>query len=318
VAVATGSIGFSDLLAGTQRVQPWRWTGSALGARASIVIHHHDRGEARRLVGACLSEVQRLEKVFSLYRTDSALSALNRDGELDAPPFELVELLSTANALSARTDGAFDVSVQPLWSLYREYFSHPGRSDGGPPDRAIEVARRAVDREAVSIAASRIRLRRPSMALTLNGIAQGFITDRVSALLQRAGLDSVLLDLGEVRTLGLRPGDRPWRVDLPGQEGEQGRVDLLLEESAAVATSAPDAYVFEPSGRHHHLFDPGSGRSLSHHAAVTVIAPTATQADALSTAFAVMDRAAIARVTASLGSVRVRLLQADGSVSWIG
>jgi thiamine biosynthesis lipoprotein len=295
----------------------WRWVGAALGARASITLHHPDRGEARRIVRACLAEIRRLEGVFSLYRADSALSRLNRDGSLDVPPPEMVQMLSSAKALRERTGGAFDVSVQPLWSLYRNHFSRQERTAGGPSDRELDAARRAVDLDAVTVDTARIGLGRRGMALTFNGIAQGFITDRVADLLRRAGLDSVLLDLGEIRALGLPSRGRAWQVELPASR-DRGEPPLRLGKSAAVATSAPAAFVFDASGRHHHLFDPATGRSAGRHAAVTVVAPTATRADALSTAFALMDRAEIQNVVNSYGDVRVRLLGVDGSLHWIG
>ncbi len=92
------------------------WTGSALGGPASIAIHYPDRAEADRLIGRCVAEIGRLEGIFSLYRPDSALSRLNRDGHLAAPPSDLVVLLSESIRFSRLTGGAFDVTVQPLWN----------------------------------------------------------------------------------------------------------------------------------------------------------------------------------------------------------
>ena len=293
----------------------WRWVGSALGARASITVHHRDRGESRRIVGACLAEIRRLESVFSLHRPDSALSRLNRDGVLDAPPPELVTLLSESLAIGDRTRGAFDVTVQPLWRLYREHFAAAGHGADGPPEAALAKARQAVDRGALEVGPSRIRLLRPGMALTFNGIAQGYITDRVAALLRDAGLSSVLLDLGEIRALGARDGGAPWRVGLPGQAQD---MPLEIAGSQAVATSAPAAFRFDAGGEHHHLFDPATGRSASHHASVTVRAPTATRADALSTAFCLLPEEAIRSVVAREEDTRVRLLGVDGRTRWIG
>src|SRR5689334_16553875 len=70
------------------------WQGQAMGAMATMQIHHHDRAAAERLIGRSLAEVRRLEQVFSLYRDDSALYTLNRQGFLVAPPAAFVELLS--------------------------------------------------------------------------------------------------------------------------------------------------------------------------------------------------------------------------------
>src|SRR6476646_4791290 len=93
------------------------WRGVALGADAMLQLNHPDPDKANRMIEACIAEVSRLERIFSLYCEDSALCRLNREGRLDDPPVELVELLGRSNEFSRLTDGAFDVTVQPLWKL---------------------------------------------------------------------------------------------------------------------------------------------------------------------------------------------------------
>jgi FAD:protein FMN transferase len=89
------------------------WTGQALGARASIRIDHPD---AEAVVSRVLAEINRLEGILSLYRTDSALARLNRQGFLTEPPFELLECLSIAGAVNHASGGRFDPTVQP-WEV---------------------------------------------------------------------------------------------------------------------------------------------------------------------------------------------------------
>ena len=266
--------------AGAGAPPPTRWQGTSLGARARLVIHHPEPAAGRRLVALALAEIARLERVFSLYRADSALSQLNSRGRLEAPPLELVALLDRARTWSGWSDGAFDVTVQPLWALYRDHFADPGADPAGPPPAAVEAARRLVDHRAVEFGAHRVAFARPGMALTLNGIAQGYITDRVADLLRAEGLERVLIDLGEIRALGDAPGGRPWRVGLAG------RGEALEVVDRAVATSAAGGTLFDAAGRHHHLLDPATGRPAAARRTVTVVAERATDADALSTALA--------------------------------
>ena len=101
---------------------------AGLGARepiSTILLAHPDRTAAGQAIAACREEITRLERIFSLYRADSALSQLNRHGRLDDPPLELVELLAFSARVSAATGGAFDVTVQPLWDLYASHFADP-------------------------------------------------------------------------------------------------------------------------------------------------------------------------------------------------
>ena len=117
------------------------WRGVALGADACLQLHHPDPAESNRLIRLCLEEVGRLERLFSLYRPDSALVRLNRTGELADPPMDMVRLLSEAARFSRLTDGAFDVTVQPLWRLYADHFARSGADPAGPPPAATEAVR---------------------------------------------------------------------------------------------------------------------------------------------------------------------------------
>jgi thiamine biosynthesis lipoprotein len=306
IAVAAAAAG-ATLLPGPAGAAPPRvtWQGSALGAEASLTLVGADPERARRLILQALAEVERLEAVFSLQRAESALSRLNRDGRLDDPPLELRLVLTEARRIAALSAGAFDVTVQPLWRLYADHFARPGAPADGPPASEVARALGLVDWRAVELDRAAIRLRRPGMALTLNGIAQGCITDRVAALLLDAGMERALVALGEIRALGEPEPGRPWRIGLvdDGPPLETG--------TTALATSAPAATVFEPSGRFHHLLDPRSGRPALGPRRVTVLAESAMLADALSTALAVTPAPA-GHVLAAGGARRAIVERADG------
>jgi len=276
-----------------------RWDGTALGARASLVMGGVDAARGRRLLGHVLGEIDRLERIFSLHRADSALSLLNRRGRLAAPPHELVDVLAEAGRIHRLSGSAFDVTVQPLWRLHARHFARPDAPAAGPSAAAIAEARERTGFEQVEIAPDEIRFARPDMAITLNGIAQGTVTDRIADLLRGEGLDHVLVDLGEMAALGPHPAGRPWSIGTGGE----GRLDL---QNAAVATTDPRGTTFDAAGRHHHLLDPRTGRSSGHARRVTVVAPRASLADALSTALAVMPPEEAGRVRRRLdGPVRI-------------
>jgi thiamine biosynthesis lipoprotein len=266
-AMAAGSAGAGPVT---------RWSGVALGARTSITLALPD---AERVVRLARDEIERLEGVFSLYRAGSALSRLNRDQALDAPPFELVECLGIAGLVHEATGGAFDPTVQPLWSTYAEALSE-GRL---PSDGEIAAARERVGWAAVSVAPDRVAFSRRGMAMTLNGIAQGYIADRVTRLLEAEGLEDILVDTGELRALGGMPGGGDWITRLP-----DGRSTGLRDR--ALATSAPLGTVLDPAGRVGHILDPRSGRPAAVSGrSITITAPTAALADALSTALCLLE-----------------------------
>ena len=272
-------------LPGTARAAPPLvvWRGQALGAMASIRLAHPDRMAAERLIGDCVAEIARLEAIFSLYRADSAVCRLNTEGALDAPPLELVELLSHCAAFSERTGGVFDVTVQPLFRRYAEHFAAPDADPAGPP---IEDALVLVGWRGVEIGPERVAFARRGMAITLNGVAQGYITDRVAELLRAGGMTDVLVDLGELRALGRHPEGRPWRAGLPGRAETFDLVDGV--GAAALAVSSGAGSPFEPTGRFNHLLDPATGRCATPERLVAVLARDATTADAVTTALAVV------------------------------
>ncbi len=271
----------ATLLAGTTATaapRAIRWRGVVLGAEAEIIIHHPDPVLARRLIAASLDEVARLERVFSLYRADSELVALNDAGRLARPSHDMLRLLSLSRRIANLSGGAFDVSVQPLWRLYADHFSQPGADPAGPGAAAIAAAARRVDYRAISFDTTAVRFEKPGMALTFNGIAQGYITDRVAGLLRGGGLGHVLTNMGEIYAAGGADDGRPWRIESPASGGV---VDVT---DGAVATSQGAGTVFDRAGRHHHLLDPHSGHCAAYYDAVTVVSGDAATADALSTA----------------------------------
>jgi thiamine biosynthesis lipoprotein len=287
------------------------WQGQVMGAMATMQVHHHDRAVAERLIERSLAEVRRLEAVFSLYREDSALVTLNRRGILVAPPADLVSVLTESRRCWELTDGAFDPTVQALWTVYRDHFSRPDADPHGPPPSALRDALGKVGFGQVAFDANRRALPRRGMGLTLNGIAQGYVTDRVVDILRAGGIGSSLVDMGEPRALGSRPSGVPWRVGIADPDRPEAVGDTLEAVDRAVATSGGYGFRFDPGGRFNHLLDPRTGVPGHLYRSLTVIMPTAAAADALSTAFSLLPEDGIATTLSKVGG-EVRLVTADG------
>ncbi|MFO1059733.1 MAG: FAD:protein FMN transferase [Dongiaceae bacterium] len=288
------------------------WRGVALGADAQLQIHHPDPAEGRRLIGLALAEVARLEAVLSLYRPDSALVALNRSGRLDGPPLDLLRILAESAAFHRLSGGAFDVTVQPLWDLYAAHFADPAADPAGPPAAALAAALARVGQDGLRVGDDVIDFARPGMAVTLNGIGQGYVTDRVTELLRREGVAHALVDMGETRAIGDRPGGGPWAIGLEDPRRPGAIAETVGLADRAVATSGGYGTPLDLAGRFNHIFDPATGATSSRYLAVSVVAPTATEADALSTAFCLMPPAAIDAVARTRG-LAAHVATLDGS-----
>ncbi|MFD1330166.1 FAD:protein FMN transferase [Mycoplana ramosa] len=293
-------------------VEPVVWRGQALGAPATLIINHFDRSAAERLIGRVVGEVDRLESIFSLYRQASALNELNRVGGLAAPPPELVEVLGACRTAFEATGGAFDPTIQPLWALYAGHFSSLAADPAGPSRQDRNEAQARVGFEAVRFNRDRIAFARPGMALTLNGIAQGYVTDRVVDLLRAGGITSSLVSMGETRAIGAAADGRAWRIGLADTEAGASPDTVFGVIDRAVATSSVAGFHFDRAGRFGHILDPRRGAVPPRYRRVTVIAPDATTADALSTAAGLVGQAEIEAIVSRNSSLTVDLVLDDG------
>lgn len=312
VSAAAAGCAFASTLGAAGSPEPVTWRGWALGAEASLTIHHPDRAVAERLVRRVVAEVERLEQIFSLYRPDSTLSQLNRAGALAAPPSDLVAVLEASGRVWKASNGAFDPTVQPLWKLLAEHFSQEKPDPAGPSPDQLRQAVALVGFDKLAFDRDHVVFTRRGMGLTLNGIAQGYITDRAVDILRHGGIEKSMVDMGEISALGTRPDKRPWRVGIANLAAGEEEMAMLELEDQAVATSAADGFLFEPEGRFNHLIDPRTGLGAARYSSVTVIAPEATTADAFATAFSLMTREAVAKVLTSETELQAQLVDPNG------
>ena len=257
-----------------------RWQRRELigfGTTLSLQAGHADERTLTIALDAAVAALQRIEGEMSLFREDSALSRLNRDGRLDTPPAELRELLGIALAVARASGGAFDPTVQPLWLA----FSTAQREGRLPTAAEVDTARTRVDWRALALGPGGVRLARPGMGVTLNGIAQGYAADRVRAVLVGHGIRHALVDAGEFAMAGRNPGGERWTLGIADPLAEGRLLARLFADGRCVATSGDDQTVFSADHRHHHIFDPHTGWSPADMAGVTVSAPSGALADAL-------------------------------------
>ncbi|CCG41045.1 FAD:protein FMN transferase [Magnetospirillum molischianum] len=263
-----------------------RWEGTTLGAPSTIQLYHTDETKARAAIAAGLDELARLESIFSVYRADSAITALNRDGRLDNAPVELIEMLTHARDLAKISDGVYDPTVQPVWQLYFSHFTSNNPDPAGPAAADMAKALALVDWRGIEIDPINrtIVLARPGMAVTLNSGAQGYITDRVAAVLRSHGFVNMLVDMGEPRALSTKPDGSAWRIGIANPADPSRAITEIDVVDKAVSTSGGYGTLFDDAGQFTHLIDTRTGKTAPAMVGVSVIADNATTADGLSTA----------------------------------
>ena len=288
--LASGALALSPRLLSAAQPQVgerhYTWTGMALGADASIQIQHHDTNTAYDLLQCALHEITRLERVFSLHDPNSALCQLNQTGILHNPPADLLSLLSQSQQIFHITSGIFDPSIQNQWQYYLQRYNQLPHSLEPPQAAAL------LD---ITLEPDLIRL--PSNAqLTLNGIAQGYITDQVCGLLLQHGVQRALVNAGEIRGINLPPADAPWRIGITHPVIKDKLMHVIALCNSAVATSERFATTLDPAGTHSHILLPSNPTTTPRWASVTVQHELTSWADALATAFMHMHETDIKRI----------------------
>ncbi|NMD43665.1 MAG: FAD:protein FMN transferase [Firmicutes bacterium] len=245
-------------------------------------------GESRRVKQALFNEMGRLEQLLSCSDPGSEVSAINRAAGKEPVPVspETAAVIRKALECSSISSGAFDPTIAPL--LERWGFRE-GRYRIPPPEELAQF-RAVVDYRLLEAKDGAIYLPRAGMALDLGGIAKGYIVDRGLDLLAEAGISHALINAGgDVGILGPKADGSSWRVGLKHPRGGGIIAVIPRDKRGAIVTSGDYERFFEEDGvRYQHILDPRTGMPASALLSVTVVAPTAVEADALSTALFVL------------------------------
>ncbi len=246
-----------------------------------------------------LDLVDALEDQMSVFRENSEVCCINRTaaaGPVEVEP-RLFELLGLAMRLYGETDGAFDLTAEPLW----EAWGFARRAGTLPSDAQLAEALQNVGSRLVELDAQRrtIRLLRQGVRLNFGGLGKGYALDRCAEVLLRAGVEDFLIHGGHSSVLarGARamaaastsnaPGS--WSVGVRHPLRPNRRLAEVRLRDRALATSGSRIQSFMHAGRRYgHILDPRTGQPADGVLSATAIAPTAAEADALSTAFYVM------------------------------
>jgi thiamine biosynthesis lipoprotein len=265
----------------------------SMGTLVSVTAIHSSKELVEEAVGRAYLEMDRVVELLNRHDPASAVCSLNDQGMIRGPPPELSCVLGQALSFNRISRGAFDPTVQPLVDLVRARRAPhtSGATPPVPPSRTeILEALELVDAGAVEVASRWIRLGKTGMGVTLDGIAKGYVVDRMAVVLQRMGLSDFLINAGgDIRSAGLREDGRAWQVAVQDPEKGDGFPDVIPLTGMAVATSGGYEIFLDSDRDHHHIVSSRDGRSPQHSRSVSVVAPTAMEADALATSVFLME-----------------------------
>jgi len=280
-----------------------------MGVQARIVLYAPEVQQAavQTAVREAFQRIADLEAVMSDYRRDSeAMKLCAQAGEgLQPVSDDLLDIVNRSLHYNALSGGAFDVTVGPLTRLWRaagKAGNHRPRQD------QVEVARALVGSQMIEVDpfARQIGLAKSGMHLDFGGIGKGYACDAAAAVLAGNGLERCLIDMGGDLLAGAAPpGKAGWRIALGGRRG------VIHLVRRAVATSGDTERFVEVDGvRYSHIVDPKTGMGLTDRSRVTVVARTATAADALASAVSVLGE------EAGLALIEKRQ-QAEVMIEWV-
>lgn len=235
----------------------------------------------------CFDEIRRIEGQLSLYREDTDIYELNRDGAgrtviLDPRVYWVLE---EAARLSAETSGAFDITVGPLVRAW----GFMGASGRMAEAEAVEAARESVGMGLVELVPEvhGARFLRDGVIVDLGAIGKGYALDQVAELIRDYEIPGALLHGGTstVVAVGGRPDGAAWPIAIQDPADEANRIAVVSLRDNALSVSAVHGKFFtEGDARYGHVIDPRSGRPVQNALLAAVVCPSATESDALSTA----------------------------------
>lgn len=237
--------------------------------------------EDEALIEVLTEELERLEKLFSVTLTDSDISKIN--SELSAHvENDTLKLIKAAKKYGEATDGAIDISIYPVVSLW-------GFTNGNyhvPSQSEIDAALKFVDFNKIEINGDLIQIDE-GMKLDLGSIAKGYASEKLCEMLRENGITSAILNLGgNIQVIGTKPDGSNWKIGIKNPfETDESLLTVEISDCAVITSGNYERY-FEYDGKKYcHIFDTASGYPIDNDlASVTVIGKNGIECDALSTA----------------------------------
>jgi thiamine biosynthesis lipoprotein len=258
----------------------------SMGSEVHLTAWTADERGALAAFEAAFDEFDRLDALMSVWKEGSEVERLNRAaGQMPVPVGpEMREVLSLARLASEWTEGKFDVTFGVLSGLWK--FDHD--LDGNIPPRAdVRTRLPLIDYQKLEVdeAKGTAFLKQNGMRVHLGGIGKGYAVDKAGAILRARGFNDFMIQSGGDLYVAGRRGDRAWRAGIQDPRGPKGNSFAAMDlTDAAVTTSGDYERFFMKDGhRYHHIIDPDTGEPAQGCRSVTIVARTASLADALDT-----------------------------------
>jgi thiamine biosynthesis lipoprotein len=285
-----------------------RQTQSHMGTEVTITVYDYNSEQANRAIAAAFEEFRRIDDLLSHYKEESEVGRLNTTGRIENPSDDLKLNLERSLHYSRLSDGAFDITVQPILDLYDTSFRERGQA---PTEEEIRNTLELVDYGGIQLQEGTATLRE-GQKITLGAIAKGFAIDSAAAVLKEQGIEHALVEAGgDIGAVGGKSLDQDWTIGLRNPRNTEESLALIPLRDRAVVTSGDYERYFDEEKSFHHIVDPKTGYSATELISVTVVADSAFDADAISTSVFVLGSEEGLELVNSLENVEALLVTAD-------
>lgn len=280
----SGSTGSENASSGTELPilnQPL--SSSAFLLNTIVTVTLYDRG-SEEIIQGCFDLCQKYEDLLSRTIPTSEISQLNEAEKYPVTvSMDTAALLSKALYYSELSDGAFDLTIAPLSSIWDFISPEPVK----PTDEAITEAIRHIDYRNVQIDGQNITLTDPDTAVELGAIAKGFIADRVKDYLLSCGVTSAIIDLGgNILCVGSKPDGSGFKIGIqkPFENRNETIAAVELRDLSVVSSGIYERCFRQDGQFYHHILNPDTGYPYENELiSVTIISKESVDGDGLST-----------------------------------
>lgn len=270
-------------------------TRMIMGTFAEVSVYSNDEKTAGKAIEEALDEMERMDRIMSNYKNDSELSQLNRKAAKAPFPCqgELLDVIEQSQYYSELSSGAFDITISPivaLWGFFNEKGHIPSDKEIGKLLPAVSYKNIVINKNNDPQKPNTVFFKNLSTQIDLGAIGKGYAVDKALEIIKKFGISNACINLGgNIYVLNTPPGKNAWKIGIQHPRDKNEILGYLELRDEATATSGDYERFFEINGkRYSHIIDPRTGRPVSSTIAVTIVAPTGTQVDALSTSIFVL------------------------------
>ncbi len=271
-------------------------SGPLLHTFVEIKAYGENAGQA---IDAAFNEMERINALLNNYNSDSEVSMINRQAGLNPVLIssDTMQALQLAKKFGDISRGAFDITIGPLLELWGFAQEEAGLGVTEPDIDSVRKAKFYVDYNALELNSGKsrndsgtARLKKRGMRIDVGAFSKGYVADRAMQVLKKNGIANALISAGgTILALGKRPESTLWRIGIRHPRKPQSFLTVVLLTDKAVSTSGDYEKFYKKNGKKRtHIIDPRTGMPVEKMQSVTVIAKSAVESDALSTALFVL------------------------------